>query len=180
MLVFAASMPASNSYVFFIAILVLHLSLESHFSSLIDLFIMYDFTLACFERALQLADDQTSADVWCGIHREFLLIQLHLFQGTTSLIWRSGWEIRPWQNKRSRTYDFLYIEIKIWLLGQRWLQFIRNPFEDCSAMNFLAHMTCDCRVATSVDTSHAVSMIALFASKPLIFLSQYVRSCSRM
>jgi hypothetical protein len=26
---------------------------------------MYDFTLACFERALQLADDQTSADVWC-------------------------------------------------------------------------------------------------------------------
>ena len=27
---------------------------------------MYDFTLACFERALQLADDHTSADVWYG------------------------------------------------------------------------------------------------------------------
>jgi hypothetical protein len=30
-----------------------------------DALFMYDFTLACFERALQLADDQTSADVWC-------------------------------------------------------------------------------------------------------------------
>jgi hypothetical protein len=29
-----------------------------------DNLFMYDFTLACFERALQLADDQTSADVW--------------------------------------------------------------------------------------------------------------------
>jgi hypothetical protein len=34
-----------------------------HLSPADNLF-MYDFTLACFERALQLADDQTSADVW--------------------------------------------------------------------------------------------------------------------
>jgi hypothetical protein len=65
MLVFAVFMPASKSPAC-AANHVAHLSCDTGSSAIFDPFIMYDFTLACFERALQLADDQTSADVWCG------------------------------------------------------------------------------------------------------------------
>ncbi len=111
-----------------------------------DNLFMYDFTLACFERALQLADDHTAADVWCvcllrcTVYVCFFLQFVNRFTdvGITFRIWPSAWATWQWRDKPSRESFELLFSIWCCYVCQ---QLISNV----------------CRVSTSFDSSHAVS-----------------------